>query len=50
MTFHIRYLDSDPYGRAGATVSVAFATREDAETIRRVCPNAEHMEIVEVER
>lgn len=24
MTFHLRYLPTDPYGRAGHTVSVAF--------------------------
>jgi len=45
-SFGIRYLDTDPYGRAGAVVG-HFDAREEAEAIAREMPNRAHVEVVE---
>ena len=47
--YRLRYLPTDPYGRAGHTVTAWFLNREQAETVRRACPNAEHIEVIEEE-
>lgn len=51
--FTIRYRPGTDLGRRFPATkypwrSEGFATRDAAEEIRRACPNAEHMEVVEV--
>lgn len=46
MTYAIRYLPTDPFGRAGA-VCGHFATRDEAENVARAVPNAAHVEVIE---
>ena len=53
MTFHIRYRPGTDLARRFPTIrypaASGYATRERAEEIRAACPNAEHMEVVEVQ-
>lgn len=48
--YALRYRPDTHLGRRYPKPSCAhFATREAAEDAREACPNAEHMEVVEVE-
>ena len=49
MTYALRFLASDPYGRGGFTCPGTFATREDADELRRAMPNGAHVEVVKTD-
>lgn len=49
MRYALRFLPSDPYSRAGRTLSGTFATAAEADELRRAMPNGAHVEVVEVE-
>lgn len=47
MTYALRFLPTDPYGRGGFTNPGTFATHAAADEVRRAMPNGAHVEVVE---